>query len=343
VPVLLLGEPAHTAGLREALASLRVPLREARNPADAQASLRVDVAVVVHAPEATAKTARLLRALRSDHPHRVLLVAAGGDGSTDPDAAPLYRAGAAAVFAWPDEAPAFRETLRELLDAPGPIGSASQVDRTLEREIRERLRLAFDWKPRVRWKVRDRVATVSGRIDRLWKKQKIDTSISQIPGIRSVALRGLEVTPSGRPDSEIARALRALLRGASSIEDRTLAVTVHDGHAVVIGTVVSDEEWEHTRDLIVLTSGVRSVTDQTVAAPKRKRSDRHVARRIEAALRGLVPDSKGVRAAALGRIVVLRGAAPRLATKREAERIARRDPSVERVVNKIEVEEPEWS
>jgi osmotically-inducible protein OsmY len=337
--LLLIGAPERTAAVRRQLAGLRLPLGEIRDPGEIAAGDPTEVAVVVTVPEDLPTADRLLRVLRAGHVRRLLLVAILG-GSTDADAARLYRAGAAGAFAWPDEARSLRETVRELLGGAQPRGAASEVDRTLEREIRQRLRLAFASKPPARIKVRDRVAFASGRVDRLWKKRKIDNLISQTPGIRSLALRDLEVVPSGLRDAEIARALRALLRGASSIEDRTLAVTVHDGHAVVTGTVVNDEEWEHTRDLVALSKGVRSVTDRTIAAPRRKRSDRHVARRIESALRVLLPESEEVRPAALGRVIVLRGRTPRLATKREAERIAQRDPSVERVVNKIEVEAP---
>lgn len=333
--IALLGNAADTALVRQGIADLRLTVQEVR---DAAAAIDgADVAIVVGATEEGRGLARRVGALRAERAETVLLAVTIGGSSSDEDAAPLYRAGAAGVYAWPEETAALRDTLRELCDGPVPAGRASQADRTLEREIRERLRAAFEPKPVIRVKVRDGVAALTGRVDRLWKKQRIDALIAQIPGIRAVVLRDLEVTPSGLRDGEIARSLRALLRGASSIEDRTLAVSVHDGHAVVSGSVISDEEWEHVRDLIALARGVCSITDLTVSEPKRKASDRSVARRLQSALRALLPEAEAVRPAVLGQVAVLRGQAPRLVTRREAERIARRDPSVKRVVNKIEV------
>lgn len=294
------------------------------------------VKAVVVVPTQRSRAARLVRALRDAYPQTLLLVGYVG-GATDADAAHFYRAGAAGVYSWPDEAVALRETLGELLAGAAPATRASSADRTLKREIGVRLRASGEATAKLEIKVRDGVASVAGHADRLWRKQKIDLLISQVPGVRSVMLRNLVVPPSGRSDGEVSRALRALLRGASSIEDRTLAVTVHDGHAIVKGTVINEEEWEHMRDLIALVNGVRSVTDETVAAPRRKRVDRHVARRLQTAFRSLLRDSEEIRPAVVGRIVVLRGLAPSLATKRDAEKIAKRDPSVERVVNKIEV------
>jgi osmotically-inducible protein OsmY len=340
----LIGGPDRTAALRRELATLRIPIVEdaASGGAGVEDAPHPAGAIVLAPTLLPGPAVRLVRALREAHPATPLFVAAVR-GTTDAQAAPLYRAGAAGVFAWPDEAPALRETLRELLGGAAPRTAPSATDRALEREIRTRLRasgMSGRAAPGLRVRVREGVASIAGPVERLWRKRRVDLLVSQIPGIRAVDLRGVEVRSSGLRDREIARSLRALLRGASSIEDRTLAVQVHDGHAVVKGAVTSWEEWEHARDLIALTTGVRSVTDQTVTSPRRKRSDRDAARRLKAALCTLLPDSEGIRPAVLGPIVVLRGNAPRLATRREAERVVRRDPAVARVVNKIEVTPP---
>jgi len=250
--------------------------------------------------------------------------------TTDADAALAYRAGATEVFSWPEESRRLRETLSELLDGAARKTRTSAADRALTREVRARLRAMGEAAPkRPRVRVGDGIASVGGEVDRLWKKRRVDSVISQIPGIRSVDLRGVEVLPSGIRDSEIARGLRALLRRASFVEDRTLAVTVHEGHVVVKGTITCWEEWDHTRDLLAFSAGVRSVTDRTTIAPRRKRSERLVASRLESTLRLLLSDSAGIRPAVLGRTVVLRGQAPTLATKREAESLVRRDPAIE--------------
>jgi len=338
--VLLLGDRKQRAELQEKLAALPLHLRVDESPATRNQVAKIDgsqAAAIVLAPRRLSGTTALIRQLRDRHAQTLLLVAAAR-GTADASVAAAYRAGAAEVFDWPDEVSALVNTLRELLGVALPKVRPSAADRALLREIRARLRAMGDAAPRTtKVRVHAGVASLAGEADRLWKKHRADLELSQIPGIRSIDLRHVEVASSGLRDDEIARALRALLRRASSIEDRTLAVSVHEGHVVVCGTVSCWEEWEHARDLIAFSKGVRSVTDRTVNSTQRKRSDRNVARRLQATLQVLLSGSAEVRAAVLGRTAVLRGTTRHLATKRQAASLARRDPAIERVVNRIEV------
>lgn len=169
-------------------------------------------------------------------------------------------------------------------------------------------------------------------MDRLWKVRSLDESIAHVPGFCATDARKLEVEPSGLPDRDSARSIRSLLNGVSSIEDRTLSVSVHGGHAILMGTVINREEWLHVLELVAMLEGVRSLTNKTVEAPRRKRSDRALAKRLQERLSTLIPASE-----VLGGVAVLRGKATLLATKREAEALIARDGSIARVVNKIEI------
>jgi osmotically-inducible protein OsmY len=175
-------------------------------------------------------------------------------------------------------------------------------------------------------------------VDRLWKKLAVEDAVAQVPGVRSLSVHRLEVVPSGVTDSEVASAVRSLLQWASSIDQETLAVSVHEGVAVIVGTVLNREEWAHTLELLSMLEGIRSVTNRTEVSPRKKQQLRGHARRLKRSLQALLTDAAEVDLAVVGKVGVLRGRTPSLSVKREAEAILLRDPGIERVVNKIEVD-----
>jgi osmotically-inducible protein OsmY len=258
-----------------------------------------------------------------------------------PDAVTLrfYRSGANAVFALPLEQKLLPALLGELLGVEAPPARATDADRALERAIRARLRVLGKTERGLRIAVRNGVVKLAGEVDRLWKLRSLDQNIGYVPGVTAIDARALEVAPSGLPDRDIARSIRSLLKGVSSIEDRTLNVSVHDGHVVLMGTVINREEWLHALDLLAMLDGVRSVTNKTTEAPRRKQVDRALARRLQERLAALVSGSEEVRVAVLGGVAVLRGKVSLLATKREAETLLSRDEAVAQVVNKIEIDQ----
>jgi osmotically-inducible protein OsmY len=84
--------------------------------------------------------------------------------------------------------------------------------------------------------------------------------------------------------------------------------------------------------------GVRSVINRTEVSSRKKKQIRGHALRLKRSLEVLLTDAAEVEVAVVGEVGVLRGRTPSLSVKREAEAILLRDPGIERVVNKIEVE-----
>jgi osmotically-inducible protein OsmY len=336
--LLLIGEDHNLDPAEEALAPLRircdrhVEIREAL-ARDLDGALAVLLAPPLREtrPE---RAVEMVRDASADLPVFVLVPLDVPDSVT----LRLYRSGATAVFAFPLEQKLLPALLGELLGIEAPRMRATDADRALERAIRARLRVLGKAERGLRISVRNGVAKLSGKVDRLWKLRSLDQNVGRVPGVTAIDTRALEVAPSGLPDRVIARSIRNLLEGVSSIEDQTLGVSVHDGHVVLMGTVINREEWLHALDLLAMIEGVRSVTNKTTEAPRRKQADSALARRLQERLAALVSGSEEIRVAVLGGVAVLRGKVPLLATKREAEALLSRDDAVARIVNKIEID-----
>jgi osmotically-inducible protein OsmY len=248
----------------------------------------------------------------------------------------LYRKGATLVFEWPREALLLPRVALEMLEVEPRRSPATSEDLRLERALRARLALVPGACKRLRVQVRGGTAILAGEVYTLWKKRRIEEFAEQMPGVASVIARGLSVLPSGLGDREIARNIRALLRGAVSVEEQTLAVSVNDGHVVLTGTVSSMDELERLQQLLGNVYGVRSLTDRTDRAPSKKRRDQAVARRLQSTLSHL-SRSADVRVAVTQGVAVLTGCVDRLDEKRAIVSHISRDESIERVASKIEV------
>lgn len=258
------------------------------------------------------------------------------DGTPDIQTRRLYRKGATLVFEWPREALLLP---RVALEMEPRRSAATSEDLRLERALRARLALIPGATKRLRVRVRSGTAILAGEVFTLWKMRRVEQFAEQMPGVASVIARGLSVVPSGLSDREIARNIRGLLRGAMSVEERTLAVSVDDGHAVLKGTVSSLDELERLQQLLGNVWGVRSLTDQTDRAPAKKRRDQAVARHLQLVLSQLFPRAD-VRVAVIQGVAVLTGRVDRLDVKRAIESRISRDESIERVASKIEVSVP---
>lgn len=333
----LIGGKHRTRPIGEVLRLLRLRVEHYESLPEVLAAGLDGMAAVVLIPALRdAGCERVLGAFASAHAELPVFVLVP-DGAHDSRVARLYRNGATAVFEWPLEKQLFPAVLAELLGIQARSSRPTDGDRALERAVRARLRVLGKSEKRLRISVRAGVARLSGQVGRLWKVRSLESSIAQVPGVRSVDVRKLDVEPSHVSDRDIARSVRSLLHGASSIEDQTLGVSVRDGRVVLMGAVFNREECLHALELLAMVEGVRAVSNQTVAAPRRKRADRALATRLRERLATLIPEAEQIHIAVLAGVAVLRGRARLLTTKREAERLVSKEDAIARVVNKVEI------
>jgi osmotically-inducible protein OsmY len=232
---------------------------------------------------------------------------------TDSFARSLYLTGVAGVFEWPRDSHVLTRMVRDRLEAArerrGSIGSLARAVRTRLGDVSTRR------PPRgLRVRVRGGLARLSGRVDSLLARLKLAERAEQTPGIERVAAQEVAVDPSGRTDGEIAASVRVLLRGAAAIEQRTLAVVVHDGYVTALGWAESPEEQAHLCELIGLTEGVRGVNDRTEIDPPAKHRDALRARALEKEI-GERFSGLDVHVAVMGDAAVLDGRVPRPSVK----------------------------
>jgi osmotically-inducible protein OsmY len=271
--ILIVGEPRRTRRVRRALSGLPLELSETADLREAvDERLTPATAAVVLAPPlrgAVPEHAVSLARDRSRNPRLHVFVIVP-EGFPDTRAAWLYRRGAAAVLAWSTDAELLNTLVEGVLGTSPARPGEPEGDRSLARMVRSRLRAARKLDGSVRLSVSRAAVRLAGRVRALWKRRSLVDHVARMPGVVAVDASDLEVERSGRPDREVAASVRSLLRGASSIGERRLAVSVHDGHVVLTGTVLNREEFLHARDLISRVEGVRSVTNRTVEAPRRE-------------------------------------------------------------------------
>jgi osmotically-inducible protein OsmY len=279
--ILIVGEAHRTRRVRRALSGLPLEATETADLREAvDERLTPATAAVVLAPPlrgAVPEHAVSLALERSRNPRLHVLVIVP-EGFPDSRSAWLYRRGASAVLAWSTDAELLNTLVEGVLGSSPARTGEPDGDRSLARMVRSRLRAARKLDDSLRLSVSRAAVRLAGRVRALWKRRYLEEHVSRMPGVVDVDASDLEVERSGRSDREIEASVRSLLRGASSIGDRRLAVSVRDGHVVLTGTVLNREEFLHARDLMARVEGVRGVANRTVEAPPRERPEGDLAR-----------------------------------------------------------------
>lgn len=255
------------------------------------------------------------------------------DEADDADVRRLYEAGATAVFDWPTDALLISDLVAETLGAEQVRGKAAHSDQALTRMVRARLALAHSIPRRLRLHATDGVLQISGSVQTLWQRSLIGELVERIPGVRDVVTSGLTVPPSGIADREVLRAVKRAIDTLSTGAE-TVSATVEGGRVQLAGTMASRHELDDLLRAISDINGVRAIDNHLVVAPLQRDKDRKVAQRLRDLLKRLLPQVE-LELAVFSGIVVLRGAVPDLASKREAERAVANDADTVRIINKL--------
>ncbi|WP_152266353.1 BON domain-containing protein [Agriterribacter humi] len=217
-------------------------------------------------------------------------------------------------------------------------------DYQIQKDVMEELKWqAFLKASEIGVAVKNGVVTLSGNVDSYSKKLAAENAAKKIAGVKAVA-EDIEVGISPiyrRTDAEIAEAVLDALKWHTAVQEEKIKIKVEDGNVKLEGEV----EWEYQRTMaktaIENLAGVRFVINLITVKPKISPSD--IQEKIIAAFhRSATVDSSKIRAEVEGTKVTLRGTVRSIAEKEDAENAAWFAPGVMSVVNKIEIEVPEY-
>jgi osmotically-inducible protein OsmY len=217
-------------------------------------------------------------------------------------------------------------------------------DYQIQKDVMEELKWqAFLKASEIGVAVKNGVVTLSGNVDSYSKKLAAENAAKKIAGVKAVA-EDIEVGISPiyrRTDAEIAEAVLDALKWHTAVQEEKIKIKVEDGNVKLEGEV----EWEYQRTMaktaIENLAGVRFVINLITVKPKISPTD--IQEKIIAAFhRSATVDSSKIRAEVEGTKVTLRGTVRSIAEKEDAENAAWFAPGVMSVVNKIEIEVPEY-
>jgi osmotically-inducible protein OsmY len=334
--ILLVGDRQRARGVERSLGQLRVMTRHLPSLAKArEAASAACVAVVLVPPLPETETLSAVHGLRAQawaNPLPLFVVVPDEFG--DRKARRLYDEGATAVFEWPYEAILLPQMVTDLLGAVPKKGDKAG-DAALSRAVRARLQLAEIAGEDVEVKVVAGVATLRGWVKSYWAKQRVENMLIHVPGVVAVLTANLEVRPRKRPDGELARNIRNVMRSVMP-DPKTVSVTVRDGAVVLAGSVDDHDDLARLVTVVGNVEGVRSIQNLVTVSAKATKKARGIANRLRSALESMWP-SADTTVTVFGHVAVISGRVRSLADKRGIEALALDTPGIGRAVNKLTV------
>jgi osmotically-inducible protein OsmY len=181
--------------------------------------------------------------------------------------------------------------------------------------------------------------TLTGFVHTFGEKANAEKAARSVSGVLSIA-NDIEVLPSTRTDTEIARDLKQVLTSNVLVPQAKITAAVHDGFVTLDGSVEWNYEKSAAGEAAEGIRGVRGVTNginvDTRVSPSA------VKRAIEAALRRNAEiDARGIQVSSYDSTVQLWGTVHSYAQRNAVERVARAAPGIESVVNRIQVTFPD--
>jgi hyperosmotically inducible protein len=124
-------------------------------------------------------------------------------------------------------------------------------------------------------RTREGIVTLSGRVDNLAVKNRVDRHATNIRGVREV-LNELTVAPSPLSDADIVYAIRRRILNNATIVSQRIVVTSVDGSVTIQGEVANWSEAEEAALLASAATGVKNVKNELVTRYTATRSDQEI-------------------------------------------------------------------
>lgn len=220
-----------------------------------------------------------------------------------------------------------------------------KTDTQIQKDVMDELK----WQPflnssEIGVAVKNGIVTLSGMVDSFSKKLSAERAAKNVSGVKAIA-EDIQIGVSpvySKTDAEVAEAVVNALKWHSAVPEDKVKIKVENG----IVTLEGELEWEYqrvnARTAIQNLAGVRSVTNLITIKPKL--SPYELEQKISAAFqRSASIDSSKVNVSVSGSTVTLSGKVRSFAESEDAEDAAWAAPGVYHVVNRLDIEEPEFA
>jgi osmotically-inducible protein OsmY len=228
--------------------------------------------------------------------------------------------------------------LGTMLAASAPVAADEVTDSSITSWVNEALRHdPLVPASEISVRTQEGVVTLSGRVDNLAVKNRVDRQATKIRGVREV-LNELTVAPSPLSDADIVYAVRRRILNSATIVSQRIVVTSVDGNVTILGEVANWSEAEEAALLASAVTGVKNVKNELVTRYTATRSDREIKNDAVAALhRDVYLTGFPITVAVKGGVVSLTGSVGNVYQKRRAAQAARRVSHVTFVKNELVV------
>ena len=111
----------------------------------------------------------------------------------------------------------------------------------------------------VKVSVKDGIISLEGKVNSLWKREKIQKMASQIKGVNSIKDNILVIPSKVISDERIEDLIGKSLKNSVRIESKNVNINVKNGVVIVSGVVSSFVEYEAIIEIITSTNGVLNI------------------------------------------------------------------------------------
>lgn len=228
--------------------------------------------------------------------------------------------------------------LGAMLAASAPVAADQATDSSITSWVNEALRHdPLVPASEISVSTKEGIVTLSGRVDNLAAKNRVERQASKIRGVREV-LNELTVAPSPLSDADIVYAVRRRILNNDTIVSQGIVVTSVDGNITIEGEVANWSEAEEAALLASAVGGVQNVKNELVTRYTATRSDQEIKNDVVAALhRDVYLTGFPISVAVKDGVVSLTGSVGNAYQKRRAAQAARWVSHVTFVKNELVV------
>ncbi len=332
--MLVVGGARSTSCLNMILSRLPVEIVRARTVSKGLEKLNESIIAVLitHLDRSPAPAQSILRFAQRAR-HRLPIFSVVRDTVSSMQSHRHYELGATEVFQWPSETFMMADAIRAHLETAQRSRVPRGYDERLDRAIRRRITRGAAEVSKLGLLINQGTVRAFGQLPSRAERAEVRATISRTPGVLYLDDSNVKI---GR-EPKLERRVRAQLQRTPDVQQETLSSRVDDGRVTLVGTVSSKRELTRALDAISRLEGVERINNLTTISREQKRVDAKRARALNDELNQSFPRAD-LDVIVFGPMAVIEGTARSRRARAQIEAQARREPFVERVVDRVTVQ-----